>query len=171
MLENIRPRSFGGTARSALVLLAFVAACFAVAGVGSLITMPQTASGGWYGTLDKPFFTPPSWLFGPVWTVLYLSIAVSGWLAWRRAGFHGAQVPMALFFVQLGLNLLWNVAFFGLQSPGLGLVEILVLWSSILLTIVAFMRISRPAGWLLVPYLVWVTFATALNAGIWWLNG
>ena len=170
MLENIRPRSFGGAARSVLVLVAFVAACLVVAVVGSLITTPQTASGGWYGTLDKPFFTPPSWLFGPVWTVLYLSIAVSGWLFWRRAGFSGAKDPMALFFVQLGLNLLWNVAFFGLQSPGLGLVEILVLWTSILLTIIAFLRISRPAGWILVPYLAWVTFATALNAGIWWLN-
>jgi translocator protein len=128
-------------------------------------------SGGWYGTLDKPFFTPPASLFGPVWTVLYLSMAVSAWLVWRREGFSGAQAAMALFSAQLVLNLLWSVIFFGLEAPGLALVEIVALWTAILLTILAFSKISRPAGWLLVPYLAWVSFATALNAGIWWLNG
>jgi translocator protein len=170
MLENARRYNIGGIVGSALVLVALIAACFAVACVGALITTPQTASGSWYGTLDKPFFTSPGWLFGPVWTVLYLSIAVSGWLVWREKGFSGAKAAMALFFVQLALNLLWNVAFFGLESPGLGLIEILVLWISIFLTILAFLKISRLAGWLLVPYFAWVTFATVLNAGIWWLN-
>lgn len=119
---------------------------------------------------SKSLFTPPGWLFGPVWSVLYLSIGVSGWLVWRKRGFSEVKVAMTLFFVQLAFNLLWNVAFFWLESPGLGLVEILVLWTAILLTILAFLRVSRLAGWLLTPYLAWVTFATALNAGIWWLN-
>ncbi len=163
-------RRSAGPARSVLGLAVFVVVCFAVAGLGSLLTTPQTADGGWYDTLNKPFFTPPDWLFGPVWSVLYLMIAVSGWLVWRRRGFFGAPVAMGLFVAQLVLNLLWSAVFFGLQAPGLGLVEILVLWAAILATILAFRRISRPAALLLVPYLAWVTFATALNAGIWLLN-
>jgi translocator protein len=168
---DARRYDFKETGRSMLVLAAFIVVCFAAAGIGSLATIPQTVSGGWYGTLDKPFFTPPASLFGPVWTVLYLSMAVSAWLVWRREGFSGAQAAMALFSAQLVLNLLWSVIFFGLEAPGLALVEIVALWTAILLTILAFSKISRPAGWLLVPYLAWVTFATALNAGIWWLNG
>lgn len=167
---DIRRHDFRETGRSVLVFAAFVVVCFAVAGVGSLVTTPQTASGGWYGTLDKPFFTPPASVFGPVWTFLYLSMAVSGWLLWRREGFSGAKAAMALFSIQLALNLLWSVIFFGLEAPGFALIEILVLWTFILLTTLAFSAVSRPAGWLLVPYLAWVTFATALNAGIWWLN-
>lgn len=159
-----------GQARSLLMLAAFVLVCFAVAGLGSLFTTPQVAPGGWYDSLNKPFFTPPNWLFGPAWTVLYLAVAVSGWLVWRERGFAGARTAMILFSVQLVLNFLWSVVFFGLRSPGWGLVEILVLWVFILLTILAFRPISRPAALLLVPYLAWVTFATALNAGIWWLN-
>ncbi|QIN84031.1 sensory protein TspO [Rubrobacter tropicus] len=168
MQSSIRQNT--GPARSALVLLAFVVVCFAAAGLGSLATASQVAPGGWYDTLDKPFFTPPSWLFGPVWTVLYLAMAVSGWLAWRERGFSGARAAMALFFAQLALNTLWSLVFFGLEAPGLGLVEIVVLWTAILLTIWAFRPISRPAALLLVPYLAWVTFATFLNAGIWFLN-
>lgn len=159
-----------GPAKSALVLLAFVIVCFAAAGLGSLATASQVAPGGWYGTLEKPFFTPPSWLFGPVWTLLYLAMAVSGWLVWRERGFAGARTALALFLAQLALNSLWSILFFGLESPGLGLVEILVLWAVIFLTIRAFRPISHPAAILLIPYLAWVTFATLLNAGIWWLN-
>jgi benzodiazapine receptor len=169
MLDT-RRHDFRETGRSMLVLAALIVVCFAAAGGGSLATTPQTVSGGWYGTLDKPFFTPPASVFGPVWTVLYLSMAVSAWLVWRRDGFSGAQAAMALFSAQLVLNLLWSVIFFGLEAPGLVLVEIVVLWTAILLTILAFSKRSRPAGRLLVPYLAWVTFATALNASIWWLN-
>lgn len=169
MQETIR-RQTTSPARSAFVLLAFVVVCFAAAGLGSLFTTPQVVPGGWYDALDKPFFTPPSWLFGPVWTVLYLAMAVSGWLVWRRRGFSGASAAMALFFVQLALNLGWSVVFFGLEAPELGLIEILVLWTAILLTLLAFRRVSRPAALLLVPYLAWVTFAALLNAGIWLLN-
>lgn len=168
MQESIRRDT--GPAKSALVLLAFIVVCFAAAGLGSLATASQVAPGGWYDTLDKPFFTPPSWLFGPVWTLLYFTMAVSGWLVWREGGFAGARTALALFFAQLALNSLWSILFFGLESPGLGLVEILVLWAVIFLTVRAFQPASRPAAILLIPYLAWVTFATLLNAGIWWLN-
>lgn len=165
MQGTLRPT---GPARSALFLLFFIVVCFAAAGLGSLATAAQVAPGGWYASLDKPFFTPPSWLFGPVWTTLYLAMAVSGWLVWRKRGLAGTA--MALFFIQLALNTLWSILFFGLESPGLALIEIAVLWTAILLTIRAFGGISRPAALLLVPYLAWVTFATLLNAGIWLLN-
>ena len=169
MQESIG-RSYTGPARSALGLAVFVVVCFAVAGLGSLFTTPQVVDGGWYDTLNKPFFSPPSWLFGPVWTVLFLMIAAAGWLVWRRGGFSGARTAMGLFAAQLALNLLWSGVFFGLQAPGLGLVEILILWAAILATILAFRQKSLVAAFLLVPYLAWVTFAAALNAGIWLLN-
>jgi tryptophan-rich sensory protein len=145
-------------------------ACFAVAGLGSIITTAQTSPGGWYETLDKPFFNPPSWLFGPVWTILYVLIAISGWLVWRQSGFSRTRGAMLLFFGQLALNLLWTAIFFGLRAPGLALVEIWILWAAILLTALAFRSLSRLAAVLLLPYLAWVTFAAILNAAIWWLN-
>jgi benzodiazapine receptor len=145
-------------------------ACFAVAGPGSIITTAQTSPGGWYETLDKPFFNPPSWLFGPVWTILYVLIAISGWLVWRQSGFSRARGAMLLFFGQLTLNFLWTAIFFGLRAPGLALVEILILWAAILLTALAFRSLSGLAAVLLLPYLAWVTFAAILNAAIWWLN-
>ena len=159
-----------GSTRSTLALIGFLAACFAVAGLESVITTSQTILGGWYETLEMPFFNPPSWLFGPVWTILYFLMAVSGWLVWRRSGFTGARVAMLLFFGQLTLNFLWTALFFGLQAPGLALIEILVLWSAILLTALAFRPLSWLAAVLLLPYLAWVTFAAVLNSAIWWLN-
>lgn len=170
MMESIGRRSFGGSGRSVLAFAAFLAVCFAAAGIGGLFTAPQTAPGGWYDTLNKPFFTPPGWLFGPVWTVLYTMIAVSGWLVWRERDKVDVRPALIFFGAQLVLNLLWSVVFFGLEAPGPGLVEILVLWAAISLNIVAFMNVSRVAGWMLVPYLAWVTFAALLNAGIWLLN-
>ena len=170
MSDTLNRRASVGNTRSALALLGFLAACFAVAGLGSVITTAQTAPGGWFETLEKPFFSPPSWLFGPVWTILYFLIALSGWLVWRRSGFSGARVAMILYFGQLVLNFVWTVIFFGLQAPGLALIEILLLWGAILLTTLAFRPLSRLAAVLLLPYLAWVTFATVLNAAIWWLN-
>jgi tryptophan-rich sensory protein len=120
-----------------------------------------------YLALDRPDWAPPSWLFGPVWTVLYAMIAVSGWLAWRRAGWTAA---LTLWAVQLGLNALWTPIFFGAGRYGWALVDIVVLWVLIGLTIAAFWRISKPAAWLLVPYWAWVSFATSLNAAIWAMN-
>jgi tryptophan-rich sensory protein len=112
----------------------------------------------------------PDWIFGPVWTLLYLMMAVSAWLVWRQAGFAGAKLPRALFAVQLALNSLWSVLFFGLQNPGAAAVEIVLLWLAILATTVSFFRQSKVAGWLMVPYLAWVSFASVLNFAIWRLN-
>lgn len=142
--------------------------CFAAAGVGSAVTTPQID--GWYETLTKPTWNPPNWIFGPVWTTLYLAMAVAAWLVWRQGGWAGSKVPLILFGVQLALNTLWSCLFFGLHSPGLAFVEILLLWSAIAATMVAFLFRSKAAALLFVPYLAWVTFAALLNFTIWRLN-
>src|SRR5687768_17508957 len=130
--------------RSALVFLAFLIAVFAAAAIGGVATGPGVHE--WYPSLNKPTWTPPPWLFGPVWTILYLSIAVAGFMAWQKAGFIGAKWTMLLFTLQLILNSAWSWVFFGLRQPGWGFVEIVVLWASILATTIALFRISRTAG-------------------------
>jgi tryptophan-rich sensory protein len=144
-----------------------VAACFAAAGIGSLYTTPAIPV--WYASLQKPAWNPPNWLFGPVWTLLYLSMAVAVWLVWRERGF-AASLPLALFAVQLILNALWSIIFFGWKRPGLALVEIFFLWAAIFATMLSFWRVSQIAAWLMWPYLMWVTFAGFLNLAIWKLN-
>ena len=125
----------------------------------------------WYPTLIKPSFNPPAWIFGPVWTVLYILMGVAAFLVWRQGlEADGVKRALALFLVQLGLNGLWSILFFGLQRPGWALVEIVVLWVAIVVTLRAFWRVSPAAGWLLVPYLAWVSFATVLNGSLWMLN-
>ncbi len=151
-----------------LGLALFVGASFAAAAVGSLFTTP--AIPGWYESLRKPAWTPPNWLFGPVWTLLYLAMGTAAWLVWRERGFAGARLALIVFFAQLVLNALWSILFFGLRSPGAALAEIVFLWAAIFATMAAFWRVSRPAGWLFVPYLWWVTFAMFLNHAIWRLN-
>jgi tryptophan-rich sensory protein len=126
--------------------------------------------GEWYAALTKPSWNPPSSVFAPVWTVLYVLMGVAAWLVWRQAGFSGGRVALSLFLVQLVLNSLWSYLFFGLQNPLLALIEIIVLWCAILATLVSFWRISSGAGALLTPYLAWVTFASALNYQLWRLN-
>lgn len=137
-----------------------------VVGGGALIGVGNTP-GEWYQALDKPPFNPPNWLFGPVWTILYVLIAIAGWRIWTGRHTGGA---MTAWWVQLGLNFLWSPIFFTLQRPGLALVVILAL----LVAILVFIRIAwdrdRVAAWLFVPYAAWVAFATLLNASIWWLN-
>lgn len=149
-------------------LAAFVLICFAAAGLGGLVTTPRIPT--WYADLAKPAWTPPDWIFGPVWTTLYLMMAFSAWLVWRQAGLAGARLRLALFGIQLVLNSLWSVLFFGLQSPGAAAVEIILLWAAILATLLAFWRRSSLAAALLVPYLAWVSFAVVLNVAIWWMN-
>ena len=151
-----------------LGLAAFVLICFAAAGLGGLVTTPRIPT--WYADLAKPAWTPPDRVFGPVWTALYLTMAFSAWLVWRQAGFAGARLPLALFAIQLVLNSLWSVLFFGLQSPGAAAVEIILLWAAILATLLAFWKRSNLAGALLVPYLAWVSFAALLNVAIWRMN-
>lgn len=126
----------------------------------------------WYASLAKPPWTPPAWVFGPAWTVLYCMIAVAGWrlLQRCRAMPRGARLALALFAVQLGLNLLWTPVFFGMRSPGLALVVIFPLLAAILACIWASWKVCRASALLLMPYLAWVAFASCLNAAIWWMN-
>jgi translocator protein len=154
--------------KQAVGLVVLIAICFAAAAAGGAATYPRIE--GWYAALTKPSWTPPDWLFGPVWTVLYLGMAVAAWLVWRQKGLSGARGPLILFAVQLGLNVAWSWLFFGLHSPRLGFVDIILLWIGIAATMVAFWRRSTAAGLLFVPYLAWVTFAAVLNYSIWQLN-
>jgi benzodiazapine receptor len=156
--------------REVFGLAGFVLLCFGAAALGGLWTAPATSEGGWYYQIARPSWTPPSWLFGPVWTALYLMMAIAGWLVWRQGDWAGQRRPLTLFLIQLALNALWSGLFFGLKSPGLAMAEIVVLWIAILLTMLAFFRVRRLAGWLLAPYLLWVTFAAALNFAVWRLN-
>lgn len=151
-----------------LALAGFVALCFAVAALGGWAT--ASALETWYPALAKPSWTPPNAIFGPVWTVLYLAMAVAAWRVRRAAGPDGARGPLAAFAVQLALNLAWSIGFFGLRSPGLGVAIIVPLWAAIWVTLRRFQRADPVAGWLMAPYLTWVTFAAALNAAVWWLN-
>jgi len=150
------------------VLVMLVVVCFAVAASGAAFTSPNVHS--WYQNLDKPSWTPPSWVFGPVWSFLYLLMGISAWQVWRSTGLRAAVLPLALFGIQLLLNAAWSVLFFGLRSPGAALIDIVLLWCAILATVIAFWRHSAPAGWLMLPYLAWVSFAVALNLAIWNLN-
>ncbi len=148
-----------------LVFLGFVVACFATALSGAFFR-----PGRWYEDLVKPSWRPPSWLFGPVWAVLYAMIAVSGWLIWRELGWAAGALPLGLYALQLLLNGLWSAIFFGLRRPGLACFEMVFLWLSILGLIALFYPVHRGAALLLVPYLAWVSFAFLLNFAIWRLN-
>lgn len=142
--------------------------CFAAAAIGGSATAGSVTS--WYPTIAKPPWTPPSWLFGPVWTALYVMMAVAAWLVWRKAGWGEGSKELGLFVFQLILNAVWSILFFGMRNPLAGLIDIVVLWVAIGLTVVVFARISKGAAALMVPYFLWVSFATALNFAIWRLN-
>jgi tryptophan-rich sensory protein len=151
--------------KSAFALAGWIALTFCAALTGFFI---QPA--GYYASLVKPSWSPPAWVFGPVWTALYLMMAVAAWLVWRQGGWRAQRAPLSLYLLQLALNALWTPVFFGLRSPGLALVVIVSLGAAIVLTGRAFRPVSRVASWLLVPYLVWVVFAAALNFSIWRLQ-
>ena len=150
---------------SILAFLGFALVCAAAATPGILCR-----PGIWYRDLVKPSWRPPNWLFGPVWLVLYVSIAVSGWLVWRQVGFSAATLAFVVFGAQLILNGFWSVIFFGLHRPDLAFLEIVGLWLSIVATIAVFHPIEPLAAYLLVPYACWVGFAVVLNYCIWRLN-
>ena len=138
-------------------------------GLSGLVTAQGVRD--WYPTLIKPSFNPPSWVFGPVWTLLYLMMGIAAFLVWQKGWDSGAvKVALALFAIQLILNGLWSVLFFGIRMPGLAFAELLLLWFSIGATVVLFWRVSPVAGMLLLPYEAWVTFAAVLNGSIWILN-
>jgi translocator protein len=150
---------------SVVMLMVFVFVCFLAPAAG--IAFPP---GAWYESLNKPTWQPPNWLFGPVWTVLYLMIATSGWLIWKKVGFEAAILPFAVFALQLCLNAAWTPIFFGMQRLGFALVVIGLLWVAIVWMIALFRPISSQAALLLLPYLAWVSFATFLNFTLWRLN-
>jgi translocator protein len=153
---------------SILVLAVFIAICFGVAAAGAWFTRGSVTT--WYPTVSKPAWNPPAWLFGPVWTVLYVMMAIAAWLVWRRAGFSGASGALGIFALQLALNAAWSPLFFGMRNPAAGLVDIAALWIAIGATLIAFWRVLPPAAVLLLPYWLWVSFATALNFAIWRMN-
>lgn len=132
-----------------------------------------TATGvdSWYQTIQKPSWNPPGWIFGPVWTTLYIMMGIALYLVWKSdASYNLKKTAITLFAVQLVLNFFWSFIFFNQQQPGWALVEIIVMWGAILITIFAFAKVSKTAAWLLVPYISWVSFATILNYTIWKLN-
>lgn len=155
--------------KDVLTLVISVLICQCAGLIGSFFTRPSIPA--WYTTLDKPAFTPPSWLFSPVWITLFLLMGISLFLIWRR-GFTEKEVRVALGFfgLQLLFNIIWSVLFFGLRSPLAGFIDIGVLWIAIVLTIFYFFTISKIAAILLLPYIVWVSFASVLNFFIWRLN-
>jgi translocator protein len=150
---------------SIIGLACFITVCFLAALTGAWFR-----PGEWYERLKKPSWRPPNRLFAPVWTILYVMIAVAGWLIWREAGFAGAGLPLAMYALQLILNAAWTPLFFGLRRLDLGFVDIVLVWVSIIATIVLFYPIHVGATLLLLPYLAWVTFATTLNFAVWRLN-
>jgi translocator protein len=143
-----------------------IVVCLGAGWLGSLLTRPALTT--WYEGLSKPNWTPPNWLFAPVWTILYVTMGVAAWLVWRRGSL--TTVPMQLFLLQLLLNVAWSAVFFRFRSPGWAFLEIVALWCAILFTAIAFGRAAPVAGWLMIPYLVWVSYAAALNFAIWRLN-
>jgi tryptophan-rich sensory protein len=150
-------------------LLASVMVCQLAGVIGSIFTASSLE--GWYFLLEKPIFNPPSWVFFPVWTILYTLMGISLYLVWKQ-GIKEREVKTGVFLfgLQLGLNTLWSLLFFGLKSPYYAFLEILILWAAILLTIIQFWKISKSASLLLIPYILWVSFAALLNYQIWVLN-
>ncbi len=147
---------------------AFIAISFLAAAIGSWFTAASVKS--WYPTLMKPAGTPPAWVFGPMWSMLYVLMATAAWLVWKQRSSADVTLALALFFAQLALNATWSFLFFGLRRPGLALLEIAVLLAAIIATTSTFAQFSRPAFWLMTPYVAWVSYATFLNLGIWRLN-
>jgi len=159
-----RPKS----SRDLLNLFTFIILCLAVSGIGGAIT--ATSVDTWYQALEKPPFNPHDWVFAPVWTALYILMGIAAWRVWRLRSFEVTGKALAVFAVQLGLNLVWSFLFFVVQRIDLALVEIVILLCAIVTNMVMFWRIDRLAGLLFVPYAVWVTYATVLNASLWLLN-
>ena len=151
--------------QSAVALAGWLALCFAASATAVFVS-----TDGWYAGLAKPSWNPPSWLFGPVWAVLYATMALAAWLVWRAGGWRIQTVPLGLFLLQWLLNTLWTPLFFGMHRPGLALADMVLLWLTLAVTAGAFWRVRKAAGVLLLPYLAWVTFAGALNWAIVRLN-
>lgn len=150
--------------KNLIKLIISIVICQLAGIIGSFFTIKSVSN--WYLTLNKPFFSPPNWLFGPVWIFLYFLMGVALFLVWKKRN----KKALTFFGVQLFLNAFWSIAFFGLKSPLFGLIIIIILWILILLTIIKFFKVSKPAAWLLIPYILWVSFATVLNFSLLILN-
>ena len=151
-----------------IALAVFIGICFAAAACGAAFT--RTALVEWYPMLRKPPWNPPDWIFGPVWTALYLMMAIAGWLIWLDRNISAVGLALGFFLLQLILNASWTGIFFGMRNPGAAFIEIVALWIAIAATIFQFAQIRSAAAWMLIPYLAWVTFAATLNFTIWRLN-
>ena len=151
-------------------ILAVVVTCLVIGYFSGMVTRSSVTT--WFPTLIKPSFNPPSWVFAPVWSILFVMMGVAAGLVWDRIEAEREAVKKALIFfaIQLGLNALWSYLFFGLRNPMLAGLEIIVLWLMIFETYIQFVKINKIAGYLLLPYLAWVSFAAVLNGSIWWLN-
>jgi len=150
-----------------LSLVLFLGVCLSIGFAGSVFTFSSVNS--WYLQINKPIYTPPNWLFGPVWTTLFIMMGISGWLAWENNKKPKSNA-FIYYFAQLGLNLLWSIIFFGLRSPFVASVEIIILWVFIFLSIKSFAKINKIASFLLYPYIIWVSFAAFLTVSIYFLN-
>ena len=148
-----------------LGLALWVVLTFSVAALAS-----QFEPGEWYSYIAKPTWTPPGWLFGPVWGMLYLAMSISAWLVWRQRSRRAVSLPLGFFLMQLAVNGLWSWLFFGRQWVGLALIDLIVLVSLVAITAAMFLRVRKTAGLMLLPYLLWVSFAAALNFQIWRMN-
>ncbi len=151
-----------------LQLLAFILVCEGIGLLGGLWTGPEIPH--WYRTLAKPSFNPPGWIFGPVWTTLYLLMAIAAWLVFNVSATSARTLGLTLFLIQLALNLAWSWIFFRKHAVGAAAIEIAILWFSIGATTIVFSQVSATSAWLMAPYWAWVTFASILNATIWRLN-
>jgi translocator protein len=150
-------------------LIFAIVVCELAGFVGAIFTMPSVTT--WYATLNKPTLNPPAWVFGPVWTTLFALMGIAAFLVWKKGLYRkDVKIAIVIFVVQLVLNTMWSIIFFGMHSPQGALIEIVCLWLAILATIVAFYKVSKSAAWLLVPYILWVSFAMYLNYAVWSLN-
>jgi translocator protein len=154
-------------ARSVIGLAGFILLTLAIGAIGARATLPEIP--GWYAQLAKPSFTPPNWVFGPVWTTLYVLMAIAAWLVWRK-GAPARTRALAAWSVQLALNVAWSLLFFGAHRIELALFDVVLLLLAIAATVILFAPLSRAAAMLLLPYFVWVAYATALNFAVWRLN-
>jgi tryptophan-rich sensory protein len=149
-----------------LALAGWIALCLAAGGIGAVVSGPDE----WYRALNKPTWNPPAWVFGPVWTTLYVMMGVAAWLVWLRRARPGAPLALVLFAIQLALNAAWSWIFFGGHQIGAAFAELLLLWAALVATLLAFRRVRPAAAWWLVPYWAWTSFAAVLNGTLWWLN-
>jgi tryptophan-rich sensory protein len=163
--QQVRQEPVRGQGNQALALVGWMVLCLAASGTAVFVS-----TDGWYAGLHKPAWNPPSWIFGPVWILLYVMMAVAAWLVWREGGWKVRSWDLGLFLLQWLLNALWTPLFFGMHRSGLAFAEIIVLWLVLAATMRSFWRAKKPAGVLLAPYLAWVSFAAVLNFTIWRLN-